>query len=110
MFHGIAIKQCYAGHATQAGMVAAQCGASAYASKYDFDVKNPQTTNKIFEQIQTAFLQDVAVFSAQQRNLTLIRNPPQIDIAADAGAIQARRILARLYDEEQAAARGAAAE
>lgn len=46
MFHGIAIKQCYAGHATQAGMVAAQCGASAYASKYivvtdeDVDVTN----------------------------------------------------------------------
>jgi 4-hydroxy-3-polyprenylbenzoate decarboxylase len=46
MFHGIAIKQCYPGHATQAGMVAAQCGASAYASKYivvtdeDVDVTN----------------------------------------------------------------------
>jgi 4-hydroxy-3-polyprenylbenzoate decarboxylase len=46
MFHGIAIKQCYAGHSTQAGMVAAQCGASAYASKYivvtdeDVDVTN----------------------------------------------------------------------
>jgi hypothetical protein len=50
------------------------------------------------------------VFSAQQRNLNLIRNPPQIDIAADAGAIQARRILARLYGEEQTSARGAAAE
>src|SRR5262252_4448486 len=81
-----------------------------WGQAHDFDVKNPQTTNKIFEQIQTAFLQDVAVFSAQQRNLNLIRNPPQIDIAADAGAIQARRILARLYGEEQASARGAAAE
>jgi hypothetical protein len=50
------------------------------------------------------------VFSAQQRNLNLIQNPSQIDIAADAGAIQARRILARLYGEEQADARGAAAE
>jgi len=81
-----------------------------WGQAHDFDVKNPQTTNKIFEQIQTAFLQDVAVFSAQQRNLNLIRNPPQIDIAVDAGAIQARRILARLYGEEQASARGAAAE
>ena len=81
-----------------------------WGQAHDFDVKNPQTTNKIFEQIQTAFLQDVAVFSAQQRNLNLIRNPTQIDIAADAGAIQARRILARLYGEEQPRARDAAAE
>jgi vanillate O-demethylase monooxygenase subunit len=81
-----------------------------WGQAHDFDVKNPETTNKIFEQIQMALLQDVAVFSAQQRNLNLIRNPPQIDIAADAGAIQARRILARLYGEEQASARGAAAE
>ena len=44
--HGIAIKQAYPGHAIQAGFVAAQCGASAYASKYvivcddDVDVTN----------------------------------------------------------------------
>ena len=46
MFHGVAIKQRYPGHSTQAGMVAAQCGGSAYASKYivvtdeDVDVTN----------------------------------------------------------------------
>ena len=33
-FHGVSIKQRYPGHAIQAGMVAAQCGGSAYASKY----------------------------------------------------------------------------
>jgi vanillate O-demethylase monooxygenase subunit len=81
-----------------------------WGQAHDFDVNNPETTNKIFEQIQTAFLEDVAVFSAQQRNLNLSQNPPQIDIAADAGAIQARRILARLYGEEQPRARDTAAE
>jgi UbiD family decarboxylase len=46
LFHAIAIKQRYPGHAVQAGHVAAQCGASAYASKYivvvddDVDVTN----------------------------------------------------------------------
>ena len=46
LLHGIAIKQRYPGHATQAGHIAAQCGASAYASKYivvtdeDVDVTN----------------------------------------------------------------------
>ncbi|MEA2824250.1 MAG: hypothetical protein QOF03_732 [Alphaproteobacteria bacterium] len=33
-FHGVSIKQRYPGHAVQAGMVAAQCGGAAYASKY----------------------------------------------------------------------------
>jgi phenylpropionate dioxygenase-like ring-hydroxylating dioxygenase large terminal subunit len=81
-----------------------------WGQAHDFDVKNPETTNKIFEQIRTAFLEDVEVFSGQQRNLDLMPNPPQVDIAADAGAIQARRILTRIYDEEQANGRVAAAE
>ena len=44
--HGIAIKQRYPGHAVQAGVIGAQCGGSAYASKYvivtddDVDVTN----------------------------------------------------------------------
>ncbi len=46
LLHGISIKQRYPGHATQAGHIAAQCGASVYASKYiivtdeDVDVTN----------------------------------------------------------------------
>jgi len=46
LLHGIAIKQHYPGHAVQAGHIAAQCGGSAYASKYivvvddDIDVSN----------------------------------------------------------------------
>ncbi|HEY4264727.1 MAG TPA: hypothetical protein VGM72_05375, partial [Micropepsaceae bacterium] len=45
-FHGVSIKQRYPGHAVQAGTIAAQCGGSAYASKYivvtdeDVDVTN----------------------------------------------------------------------
>lgn len=81
-----------------------------WGQAHDFDVKNPATTSKIFEQIQTAFLEDVEVFSAQQRNLDLMPNAPQIDINADTGVIQARRILARLHDEEQAALNVTAAE
>ena len=46
MLHAVSIKQRYPGHAVQAAHVAAQCGASAYASKYvvvcddDVDVTN----------------------------------------------------------------------
>jgi vanillate O-demethylase monooxygenase subunit len=73
-------------------------------------VKNAALTQKIFEQIETAYHEDVAVFSAQQRNLDAIPNPPQVDINADTGVIQARRILDRLHTEEQAALHATAAE
>jgi vanillate O-demethylase monooxygenase subunit len=75
-----------------------------WGQAHNFDVGNPKTTDMLIEQIRTAFLEDVAVFEAQQRNLLMIPNPPQTDINADAGVIQARRILDRLYHEEQAAA------
>ena len=73
-----------------------------WGQAHDFDVKNAQTTAKIFKEIETAFRQDVEVFSAQQRNMELMPNAPQIDINADQGVIQARRILTRLHAEEQA--------
>ena len=38
-----------------------------WGQAHDFDVKNPETTERVFQQIQTAFLEDVAVFTAQQR-------------------------------------------
>jgi vanillate monooxygenase len=82
-----------------------------WGQAHNFDIANPKTTEMLVEQIRTAFLEDVAVFEAQQRNLLMIPNPPQTDINADAGVIQARRILDRLYQEEQAAtAQVAAAE
>jgi vanillate O-demethylase monooxygenase subunit len=75
-----------------------------WGQAHDFDVGNPRTTEMIIEQIRTAFHEDVAVFEAQQRNLEVIPNPPQADINADAGVIQARRTLDRLYAEERTAA------
>jgi phenylpropionate dioxygenase-like ring-hydroxylating dioxygenase large terminal subunit len=74
-----------------------------WGQAHDFDVKNRATTDMITDQIRMAFLEDVAVFEGQQRNLTLMPNPPQTDINADTGVIQARRILDRLHQEEQAA-------
>lgn len=82
-----------------------------WGQAHNWDVKNGKLSDMLLEQIRTAFHEDVAVFEAQQRNLDLIRNPPQLDINADTGVIQARRILDRLHAEERAAqARPAAAE
>jgi vanillate O-demethylase monooxygenase subunit len=74
-----------------------------WGQAHDFDVNNRATTDKIFEQIQTAFWEDVAVFQAQQRMISLKPHAPQVDINADSGGIQARRIVDRLLAEEQAA-------
>jgi vanillate O-demethylase monooxygenase subunit len=74
-----------------------------WGQAHNWDVRNPKATDMIVEQIRTAFLEDVAVFEAQQRSLTLIPDPPQTDINADSGVIQARRILDRLHQEEQSA-------
>ena len=74
-----------------------------WAQAHDFEPHNPDMTEKIFQQIKIAFLQDVAVFTAQQRNIDLDPDAPQSDINADSGGIQARRIVDRLYQEEQAA-------
>jgi len=73
-----------------------------WGQAHDFDIRNSRTTDTIVEQIRTAFLEDVAVFEAQQANLELMPNRPQTDINADTGVIQARRILDRLSREEQA--------
>ena len=81
-----------------------------WGQAHDFDVRNADLTQKIFEQIETAFLEDVGVFSAQQHNLNIYSNPPQIDINADIGVLQARRIIDRLRSEEQAALQMTAAE
>ena len=70
---------------------------------HSWDVKNGKLSDMLLEQIRLAFHEDVAVFEAQQRNLEVIKNPPQLDINADSGVIQARRILDRLHAEEQAA-------
>ena len=75
-----------------------------WGQAHDFDVNNPNTTEAVFQQIRTAFQEDVAVFTAQQRMISLAPDAPQTDINADTGGIQARRIVDRLYAEEQAAA------
>jgi phenylpropionate dioxygenase-like ring-hydroxylating dioxygenase large terminal subunit len=82
-----------------------------WGQAHSWDVKNGQLSDMLLEQIRTAFHEDVAVFEGQQISLERIPNPPQVDINADTGVIQARRNIERLYQEEQAAMqRPAAAE
>jgi phenylpropionate dioxygenase-like ring-hydroxylating dioxygenase large terminal subunit len=73
-----------------------------WAQAHDFEPQNKDMTERVFAQIKTAFLEDVSVFTAQQQNISLCPTAPQTDINADTGGIQARRIVDRLYKEEQA--------
>lgn len=77
-----------------------------WAQAHDFDVNNPATTEMVFQQVKTAFLQDVAVFEAQQVSIDRAPDAPEVDIRADAGALQSRRLIAQLLRAEAQAASG----
>jgi vanillate O-demethylase monooxygenase subunit len=74
-----------------------------WGQAHDFQPHNAEMTERVFQQIKTAFLEDVSVFTMQQTNIRLDPDAPQVDINADSGGIQARRINDRLYQDEQAA-------
>src|ERR1700719_3457540 len=75
-----------------------------WGQAHDWGVGNKALTDMLVDQLTTAFHEDGAVFEGQQRNMTLMPNAPQIDINADSGVIAGRRILERIYREEQATA------
>ena len=74
-----------------------------WAQCHDFDVRNAQTTEMIFNDVRTAFLQDVKVFEAQQRSIAMRPDAPEVDVNGDTGGLQARRILRRLLEQQSAA-------
>ena len=80
-----------------------------WAQAHDYRPDDADHTAWMFRQIETAFLQDVDVFHAQQRNIGLDPEAPFISLASDAGGLQALRVLdRRIRDDAQA--RPAAAE
>jgi len=74
-----------------------------WAQAHDFAVNDSAVTDLVFDQVRTAFLQDVDVFEAQQACIDLDPKAPEIDVNADAGGLQARRVNARLLEAENAA-------
>lgn len=66
-----------------------------WAQAHDFDVDNQDLTDMIFEQVKTAFLEDKQVFEAQQSNISLNQDAPQINLSGDAGGVAALRLIAK---------------
>ncbi len=75
-----------------------------WAQAHDFDVGNPTVTDMIYKQVETAFLEDVAVFEAQQALIERAPGATRIDLSGDAGGIAACKIIDRLARQELAAA------
>ena len=62
----------------------------------DFKIDNPQVTDALHKEIATAFQQDKDILEEQQKVIHLFVDPENVDIVADAGGIQARRLLRQL--------------
>ncbi len=75
----------------------------------DFRLDEPALTERLAAATSKAFGEDVDIIEAQQDRMSRAPAGKQIiDINADAGVLQARRLLDRLLEEEQAGLRTAA--
>ncbi len=72
-----------------------------WAQCHDFDVGNQATTDMIFEDVRTAFMQDAKVFEAQQLSIAAHPQARQVDVNGDAGGLQARRIVSAMLAKQR---------
>ena len=69
----------------------------------NFRLDEPALTERLGTATKTAFSEDVDIIEAQQDRMDRARADKKIiDINADAGVLQARRLLDRLIEAEQA--------
>ena len=75
-----------------------------WAQAHDFGIDDPSITELVFNQVRTAFFEDLAVIKSQQANLTAYGAalPTQVDFKQDSGAVQARRIVDAILAGESA--------
>lgn len=73
-----------------------------WAQAHDFEPDNAEITDFVYQQVKTAFLQDVDVFEAQQQSMEAAPDAPQVNLETDKGGLLAFRILDRLIREEEA--------
>lgn len=72
-----------------------------WAQAHDFKIDDPTVTELLFQQVHTAFLEDIAAIGAQQANMDRFPDTPQLDLNQDSGGLQARRIVDNLLVEER---------
>jgi phenylpropionate dioxygenase-like ring-hydroxylating dioxygenase large terminal subunit len=71
-----------------------------WGQAHDFSPHDAAVTEKVFGQIALAFQEDLGVLEGQQRMFDFDPSHQMTDIRADAAANAARRLLARMHEEE----------
>jgi phenylpropionate dioxygenase-like ring-hydroxylating dioxygenase large terminal subunit len=71
-----------------------------WAQGQDMQPRNQAVTDLVFNQIETAFSQDWAVFELQQERMNQAPGRARIDVNGDAGGMQAISILRRAIEAE----------
>jgi vanillate O-demethylase monooxygenase subunit len=74
-----------------------------WAQAQDFALGDPTITDLDFQLVQGAFREDLAIIKGQQQNIDLNPHAKRLNLVADSGGMQARRIVERLIEQEQAA-------
>jgi len=77
-----------------------------WAQAHDFRTDEPWITDLLYENVHTAFLEDLDIIKAQQENVLTRPDAPRVDINHDGGGLQGRRVIERLVEEEERAADG----
>ena len=72
-----------------------------WAQAHDFRIDEPWISELLFDNVHTAFLEDLAIIKAQQDNIRTKPDALRIDINHDGGGVQARRIIEQRIDAEQ---------
>ena len=75
-----------------------------WASARNYKLDDP-ALDALMGKIHDIFSEDVAMVEAQQRGIEAFPNEPIIDVGSDAPTIQARKLVARLIEEESNARR-----
>lgn len=79
-----------------------------WSAAHGYRQDEPDVTEQLFRDIETAFRQDEFVLKEQYARVRAFGDRTYIDVRADAARVQGRRVLDRLMREEAAAATSAA--
>ena len=73
-----------------------------WAGAHNFKLDQKWLTDLVYNNVRTAFLEDLAVLKAQQENFENRPDAPRFNMKNDAGGIAARRMLEELIAKEAA--------
>lgn len=71
-----------------------------WTAAHNFDIDNPATTDLVFDQINTTFLEDKLILQRQQATLGSASAAGLVDIHGDVAGIQVRRLIRKTIEDE----------